>query len=57
MGARSRGKDTELAKEQARKDRTGQEGGIEEKELINGRVVEELTEEGKDVKGLQAQQT
>ena len=45
-----RGKDAKLAKEQARKDRTEWECGIVEKDLMKGRVAEEMTEERKEVR-------
>ena len=45
---RSREKDTKLAKEHARRDQTEQKRGTEEKDLMNGRVVEEQTEERKE---------
>ena len=41
----------------ARKDQMEQERGIVEKELMNGRLEKEMTEEIKEVKGLQGQQT
>ena len=47
---RSLGKCTKPAREQARNDRTDQGRGIVEKELMNGRVAEEMTEERKDVR-------
>ena len=40
--ARSLGKGTQLAREQARKDRTDQVCGIVEEELMDGRVAEEM---------------
>ena len=46
----SRGKETQLAKEQARKDQTGQERGIEEKELMNGRVAKEMIQERREAR-------
>ena len=42
------GKDAKLAGEQARKDRTEQEPGIVEKELMNGRVAKEMAEARKE---------
>ena len=45
---RSREKDTKLAKEQARRDQTEHKRGTEEKDLMNGRVSEEQTEERKE---------
>ena len=50
---RSHGKDTKLAKEQARKDQTEQERGIEERELMNGRVKRDYGGKKRDSKGFQ----
>ena len=50
MCVRSRGKDTKLAKEQARENQTEQERGIVEMELMNGRVAKETMEERKEAK-------
>ena len=50
MCVRSRGKDTKLAKEQARKDQTEQERGTEEKELTTGRVAKETMEERREAR-------
>ena len=47
---RSLGKDTKLAKEQARKDQTEQGCGIVEKELMDGRVAKEMTVERKEAR-------
>ena len=47
---RSLGKGTKPARDQARKDRTDQRCGILEKELMNGRVAEEMTVERKEVR-------
>ena len=44
MCVRWRGKDTKLAKEQARKDRTDQGRCAEDKEQMNGRVAKETME-------------
>ena len=41
---------TKPAREQARKDRTDQERGIGERDLMSGRVAEEMTEERKEAK-------
>ena len=43
-------KGTRPAREQARKDQTDQGRGIVAKELMNGRVAEEMTEERKEVR-------
>ena len=45
-----RGKDTKLAKKQARKDHTEQGRGNEEKELVNGREAGEMMEARKEAR-------
>ena len=45
---RSLGKSTKPAREQARRDRTGRECGIVEREQMNGRVAQEMTEAKKE---------
>ena len=47
---RSPGKGTKPAREQAREDQTDQGRVIVEKELMNGRVTEEMTEERKEAR-------
>ena len=44
------GKDTKLARKQARRDRMDREHGIVGKELKNGRVAEEMTKERKEAR-------
>ena len=44
------GRDTKLAKEQARQDQTEQGCGIVGKQLMHGRMAEEMTEESKSSK-------
>ena len=44
------GKVTKPARERAREDRTDRGCGIVEKELMNGRVAEEMTEAGKEAR-------
>ena len=48
MRVRSHGKDTQRAEEHARKDHTEHERGIVGKEIMCGRVGEEMTEERKE---------
>ena len=50
MCTRSLGMGTKLAREQAKRDRKDQGRGIVEKELMNGREAEEVTEERKEVR-------
>ena len=48
--AQSAGTGTKLAKEQDRKDQTGQGRGTVEKELMNGREAEEMMEARKEAR-------